>query len=167
MRESQNPPSTTVEVSWAMFHRDARQLAAQLKEIGAFSAIVAVTRGGLAPAAIVARELGVRIVETLGVSSYQAETQQGAISVIKPMTEILRAHPPGDVVVIDDLADTGATARAVRELLPGAHIAVLYVKPRGLPTVDTFVAEFPQDSWIYFPWDLGDDHRYQPPLRMV
>lgn len=167
MGETPNRPSTTVEVSWTMFHRDARQLASQMKDIKAFSAIVAVTRGGLAPAAIVARELGVRIVETLGVSSYSTETRQGEIAVIKPMTEILRAHSPGEVLVIDDLADTGATARAVRALLPGAHIAVLYVKPRGRPTVDSFVAEFPQDSWIYFPWDLSDDLTYQPPLRMV
>ncbi len=167
MHEGHNRPSMRVEVSWTMFHRDARQLAAQLKSIRDFSAIVAVTRGGLAPAAIIARELGVRMVETLGISSYSAEMQQNDIAVIKPMAEIIRAHPPGAVVVIDDLADTGATARVVRELLPGAHIAVLYVKPRGLSTVDSFVAEFPQDSWIYFPWDLGEDNAYQPPLRMV
>ncbi len=42
-------------VSWDQFHRDARALAWRLAEIGPFSAIVAITRGGLVPAAIIAR----------------------------------------------------------------------------------------------------------------
>jgi len=167
MNEPHSPPSTTVEVSWSRFHHDARLLAAQLAAKHDISAIVAVTRGGLAPAAIVARELGVRVVETLGVASYSAEKDQGAIAVLKPLTAIVSAHPPAGVVVIDDLADTGATARAVRELLPGAHLATLYVKPLGRATVDSFVAEFPQNCWVYFPWDLDEDNRYRPPMRRV
>ncbi len=158
-------PSTSVAVSWTRFHRDARLLAAQLSLAGDFSAIVAVTRGGLAPAAIIARELGVRVIETLGVSSYTNENRQGGLAVIKPLSESFRLRPSSEIVAIDDLADTGATARAVRELLPGAHLATLYVKPRGRATVDSFVAEFPQDCWVYFPWDLDADSGYQPPMR--
>ncbi len=48
-------------VSWDEFHRDARALAWRLAAAGPFESIVAVTRGGLVPAAIVARELGIRI----------------------------------------------------------------------------------------------------------
>src|SRR5262245_7503548 len=44
-------------VSWDQFHRDARALAWRLSSAGPFESIVCVTRGGLVPAAIVAREL--------------------------------------------------------------------------------------------------------------
>jgi len=54
-------------VSWDEFHRDARALAWRLAAAGPFQAIVAVTRGGLVPAAIVARELGLRVIETISI----------------------------------------------------------------------------------------------------
>jgi xanthine phosphoribosyltransferase len=57
-------------------------------------------------------------------------------------------------LVIDDLVDTGATMRIVREILPKAHVGVLYAKPVGRPLADSFVAEFPQESWIDFPWEM-------------
>src|SRR5262245_46394367 len=63
-------PQKPFPVSWDQFHRDARALAWRLTGAGPFEAIVCVTRGGLVPAAIVARELGIRIIETVCVSSY-------------------------------------------------------------------------------------------------
>ncbi len=50
-------------VSWDQFHRDARALTWRLSGAGPFEAIVCVTRGGLVPAAIVARELEIRLIE--------------------------------------------------------------------------------------------------------
>ena len=58
-----------------------------------------------------------------------------------------------DVLIIDDLVDTGATARVVRAMLPKAHYAAVYAKPEGRPLVDTFVTEVSQDTWIFLPWD--------------
>ncbi|MBL9036566.1 MAG: xanthine phosphoribosyltransferase, partial [Rhodospirillaceae bacterium] len=57
-------------------------------------------------------------------------------------------------LIIDDLVDTGKTAKYVRDLLPKAHFATIYAKPAGKPVVDTFVTEVSQDTWIYFPWDI-------------
>ncbi|MGJ0620330.1 MAG: xanthine phosphoribosyltransferase [Methylocystis sp.] len=142
-------------VSWDMFHRDARALAWRLASIGGFSAIVAVTRGGLVPAAIVARELGLTVVETVCVASYHEEMERGDVQVLKPLTETILARPSAEVLIIDDLVDTGATAKAVRDMLPKAHFATVYAKPQGLPMVDTFVTEVSQDTWIFFPWDTG------------
>jgi xanthine phosphoribosyltransferase len=68
-----------------------------------------------------------------------------------------------NVLIVDDLVDTGRTARIVRELLPRAHFATVYAKPLGRALVDTFVTEVSQDTWIYFPWDMG--LQFQPPLR--
>ena len=150
-------PQKAFPVSWDQFHRDARALAWRLNAAGPFSAMVTVTRGGLVPAAIVARELGIRVIETVCIESYTDDKQQGELRVLKAITEKIAKNTDGgaSVLVVDDLVDTGATARLVREMLPKAHFATVYAKPLGRPLVDTFVTEVSQDTWIYFPWDLG------------
>lgn len=152
-------------VSWDQFHRDSRALAWRLHEAGPFEAIVCVTRGGLVPAAIVARELNVRMIETICVQSYRDYKNQGDLSVLKGIaSEVTALHSHGKrVLIVDDLVDTGKTARVVRDLLPEAHFATVYAKPMGRPVVDTFITEVSQDTWIYFPWDTG--LAFQPPIR--
>jgi xanthine phosphoribosyltransferase len=160
---SNPPPKKALTISWDQFHRDARALAALLRSTGPFSSVVAITRGGLTPAAIVARELDLRCVETISIASYAAETVQGEARVVKEIAPAFIAAAEGSkVLVIDDLADTGETLRIVRKILPSAHVATIYVKPAGKPLVDTFVMEVSQETWIYFPWDLG--LRFEPPL---
>ncbi len=150
-------------VSWDQFHRDCRALTWRLNEVGPFHAIVAITRGGLVPAAIVARELNIRVLECVAVKSYDHQSQSG-IKVLKPITpELLdKAKNGGKILIVDDLVDTGATARVVRDMLPGAHFATVYAKPKGREMVDTFITEVSQDTWIFFPWDL--DVAYVPPI---
>ena len=141
-------------VSWDQFHRDARALAWRLSAAGPFSAVVAVTRGGLVPAAVVAREHGIRVIETVCVASYEYD-KQGEIQVLKSIASGIAGKDGGKgVLIVDDLVDTGATARVVREMLPKAHFATVYAKPAGRPLVDTFVTEVSQDTWIYLPWDM-------------
>jgi xanthine phosphoribosyltransferase len=144
-------------VSWDQFHRDARALAWRLNAAGPFTAMVTVTRGGLVPAAIVARELGIRVIETVCIESYDDEKRQGELRVLKAITDKIAKTGDGgaNVLVVDDLVDTGATARLVREMLPKAHFATVYAKPLGRPLVDTFITEVSQDTWIFFPWDTG------------
>jgi xanthine phosphoribosyltransferase len=152
-------------VSWDQFHRDARALAWRLADKGPFEALICITRGGLVPAAIVSRELGLRLIETVCVASYHEYDKQGAIRVLKEIAPSIRAVGDGKgkgVLVVDDLTDTGKTARIIREVLPRAHFATVYAKPQGVPTIDTFVTEVSQDTWIYFPWDMGLS--YQEPI---
>jgi xanthine phosphoribosyltransferase len=152
-------------VSWDQFHRDARALAWRLAEAGPFQAIVCVTRGGLVPAAIVARELGIRIIETVCVSSYDFQ-KQGDLRVLKKIADdVTKAGGGGGkgVLIVDDLVDTGKTAKLVRDMLPKAHFATVYAKPMGRPQVDTYITEVSQDTWIYFPWDTG--LAFQPPIN--
>ncbi len=150
-------------VTWDQFHRDSRALAWRLTGLGPFDALVAITRGGLVPAAIVARELNIRVVESVAMKSYDHQNQSG-IRVLKPISpEILeKSRNGGKILIVDDLVDTGATARAVRDMLPGAHFATVYAKPKGREMVDTFITEVSQDTWIFFPWDL--DVAYVPPI---
>jgi xanthine phosphoribosyltransferase len=152
-------------VSWDQFHRDARALAWRLADKGPFEAIVCITRGGLVPAAIVARELGLRLIETICVASYE-ETTQGTLKVLKTVAPAIAAIGDGTgkgVLLVDDLTDTGNTAKVVRQMLPNAHFATVYAKPAGAPLCDTFVTEVSQDTWIYLPWDL--DLQYAQPIR--
>ena len=158
-------PEKQFPVSWDQFHRDSRALAWRLAEAGPFTVIVCITRGGLVPAAIVARELGIRVIETVCVASYNHITQ-GELTLLKGIAEHIVAVGGGrgrGVLVVDDLVDTGQTAKLVRDILPEAHFAAVYAKPQGRPMVDTFITEVSQDTWIFFPWDTG--LAFQPPIR--
>ena len=137
----------TFPVSWEELHRHSKALAWRLMEGGPWQGLVAVTRGGLVPAAIVARELEIRLIETICISSYD-DRDQGELTVLKEV--------PGDGkgwLIVDDLVDTGRTAQVVRDSLPKAHFATVYAKPAGRPLVETFITEVSQDTWILFPWD--------------
>jgi xanthine phosphoribosyltransferase len=165
LSQPQPQPQKAFPVGWDQFHRDARALAWRLAGAGPFQAIVCVTRGGLVPAAIVARELGIRLIETVCVASYN-HILQGELKVLKDVAgtivEIGGGRGKG-VLIVDDLVDTGKTAKVVREILPEAHFATVYAKPMGRPMVDTFITEVSQDTWIYFPWDTG--LAFVPPIR--
>jgi len=145
-------------VTWDQLHRDARQLASSLMARGPFKGIVAITRGGMIPAAIIARELDCRLIDTISVVTYDEE-KMGESNVVK------KADAAGDgegFLIIDDLVDSGVTAQLVRKMLPKAYFACLYAKPAGLPVTDMFVVEVPQDTWILFPWDTAP--LFIPPL---
>lgn len=138
---------TTHPVSWEQVHRDCKALAWRLVGMGRWDRIIAIARGGLIPAAIVARELDIHLVDTICISSYTVRAQ-GESSVLKEL-----AGDGAGWLIVDDLVDTGKTAVMARTMLPGAHIACLYAKPAGKPHVDTFITEVSQDTWILFPWD--------------
>ena len=152
-------------VSWDQFHRDCRALTWRLNEVGPFQAVIAITRGGLVPAAIVARELGVRVIDTVCIASYD-HTKQGELSLLKgvsPDVAKLGGGTGKGLLIVDDLVDTGKTGRLVRAMLPDAHFAAVYAKPKGRALVDTFITEVSQDTWIFFPWDTG--LAFQAPIR--
>ena len=157
------PRTKSFPVSWDQFHRDSRALAWRLNGEGPFEACVAITRGGLVPAAIVARELNIRTVDCVAVKSYDHQNQ-GQIKLLKPIDPeiVAKAKAGRKILIVDDLVDTGATARVVRDMLPGAHFATVYAKPKGREMVDTFITEVSQDTWIFFPWDL--DVAYVAPI---
>ena len=135
-------------ISWDQLHRDARALSWRLHDKEAkWEKIIAVTRGGLVPAAVIARELSIHHIDTVCITSYDWQ-RQGETSVLK------RVEGNGEnCLIIDDLVDTGSTARVVREMLPKAYFATVYAKPAGKPLVDAYVTEVSQDTWILFPWD--------------
>jgi xanthine phosphoribosyltransferase len=159
------PHEKGFHVSWDQIHRDARALAWRLDgrgpEDGHWKAIVAITRGGMAPAMIVARELDVRTVDTISVQSYHHQ-DQGEAKVLKSPDAEMMGDGTG-ILVVDDLVDSGKTLELVRELYPKAHFATVYAKPKGERMVDTFITGVSQDTWIFFPWDMA--LQYVEPYR--
>ena len=152
------PHEKGFHVSWDQIHRDSRALAWRLDKQGpgaegSWRAVVAITRGGMAPAMIVARELDIRTVDTISIRSYDWQNQAEA--------ELLKAPDAGlmgdgsGILVVDDLVDTGKTLELVQRLYPKAHFATVYAKPQGRPIVDTYITEVSQDTWIFFPWDMA------------
>ena len=138
-------------VSWTELHRDARALAWRLADLGPFKGLVAITRGGLVPAAIIARELNLRLIDTVCCSTYDRMERGAKVELLKGTSA--ESDQGEGWLIVDDLVDTGVTARAVRALLPKAHFATVYAKPAGRPTVDSYITEVSQDTWILFPWD--------------
>jgi xanthine phosphoribosyltransferase len=119
--------------------------------------MLAITRGGLFPAGILARELNIKQIETVGIESY-TEKEQGQIRLLKPFASDYAEN----VLVVDDLADTGNTLKYLKKNLKNPIITTLFVKPEGKELVDFYAEEVPQTTWVRFPWDTG--RSYVPPL---
>jgi xanthine phosphoribosyltransferase len=164
------PHEKGFHVSWDQMHRDARALAWRLDgkgpNEGAWKAVVGITRGGLVPAMIVARELDIRVVDTISVKSYHSgggqADQRSEAKVIKSPQADLMGDGEG-ILIVDDLVDSGKTLELVRTLYPKAHFATVYAKPSGKPMVDSYITEVSQDTWIFFPWDMA--LQYVQPFR--
>ena len=144
-------------ISWEQLHRDAKALSWRLHDLNrTWKGIVAVTRGGLVPAAIIARELDIHLIDTVCITSYDWQNQ-GDSTILKSIE-----GDGKDLLIIDDLVDTGGTAKIVRQMLPKAYFATVYAKPAGRPMVDAHVTEVSQDTWILFPWDA--ESRFVTPI---
>jgi len=144
-------------ISWEQLHRDAKALSWRLHDLNrTWKGIVAITRGGLVPAAIIARELDIHLIDTVCITSYDWQNQ-GDSTILKSMD----CDGEG-LLIIDDLVDTGGTAKLVRQMLPKAYFATVYAKPAGKPMVDAHITEVSQDTWILFPWD--SESRFVTPI---
>jgi xanthine phosphoribosyltransferase len=148
---SQNQTKT---IDWAALHRDVALLARQLKGKGPFLGIVAIARGGLVPAALLARMLDLRVIDTVCISSYDDKKQRESEPLLLKGVSGEISEGGAGWLVVDDLADSGNTMRTVRALLPQAHIATIYAKPNGAPMVDSLAVAVDQSVWLVFPWDL-------------
>lgn len=153
------PHEKGFHVSWDQLHRDSRALAWRLDRKGPgpegqWRGVVAVTRGGMVPACVIARELNIRVVDSISVKSYDHQTQMDA-QVLKAPDAELMADGGAGVLIVDDLVDTGRTFAKIKSEYPKAEYAAVYAKPQGKPFVQHYVTEVSQDTWIFLPWDLA------------
>ena len=121
--------------------------------------IIAVSRGGLFSSGCIGSWWVFAICETVCIASYHDHNNQGELQVLHA------AQVPNGgegFIVVDDLVDTGNTARAIRQMYPNAKFVTVFAKPAGAELVDDYVIDIPQNTWIEQPWDLG--LTFVPPL---
>jgi xanthine phosphoribosyltransferase len=136
-------------ITWDNMQTYTRQLAEKLLPAEQWTGIIAVSRGGLVPAAILARELGIRHVDTVCISSYDHDHQ-------RDMRVIKQAEGDGEgFIIVDDLVDTGGTAEKIREMYPRGKFVTVCAKPAGKHLIDDYVVDIPQETWIEQPWDMA------------
>ncbi|UJF18831.1 xanthine phosphoribosyltransferase [Vibrio sp. SS-MA-C1-2] len=138
-------------ITWDNIQSYTRQLAERQLPVEQWKGIIAVSRGGLVPAAILARELGIRYVDTVCIASYSHDEQHD-LKVLK------KVEGDGEgFLIIDDLVDTGGTAEMIRQMYPKGKFVTVCAKPAGRHLVDDYVVDIAQDTWIEQPWDMTVD----------
>lgn len=153
-----NQPHLDMPLTWEDISLHAKSLAMKLADKGPWKGVVAVTSGGMVPACIVARHLGIKNIDTFCISSYDDQSQRAA-NIIKKPTD---AGDGTGWLVVDDLSDRGNTLRTIREYLPNAHFATIYAKPAGEDAVDTYIMSVSQDTWLHFPWEDNEKSYIAP-----
>ena len=142
-------PRSEIFVSWDEIQSQCIHLAAEIIARGMHrQKMLAITRGGLFPAGLLARELNITSIETIGIITYDGMTAGTATQVKPPHPDFLK-----DALIVDDLVDTGTTLDFLRPLTTNCHFVTIFAKPQGKPKVDLFAREVAQESWVRFPWD--------------
>lgn len=151
--------TSDIYLSWDDIQTMCRRLAARILDDAPnrFDRILAVTRGGMIPAGILARELNIRRIDTISVASYDEQQRREPFIIKDCQPEFLDG-----ALVVDDLADTGTTLRLLATKLTNPGFATLFVKPAGAGLVNWYVQETSQETWVRFPWDTV--RQYAPPL---
>lgn len=139
-----------VYINWNDFHQDVKDLCARIRQSGEYDKIVAISRGGLVPAGIIAYELDIRNSAVINIATYVGAEHL-------KLDEVDRPEAVGKVdektLIIDDLADSGQTFRVMRRQFPKGRYVTVYAKEKGKNEVDLYAREVP-DEWIVFPWDI-------------
>lgn len=117
--------------------------------LGGWKGIIAVSRGGLVPAGILAYKLDIKLVAVVGAESYEGKEQ----NVLKIIRNPHLNKESGHYLLVDDLVDTGGTIKGLRPILPSHTVAVLFAKPKGEEYADVYAEKAEQDQWITFPWE--------------
>lgn len=116
--------------------------------------ILAIARGGLIPAAGVAYALGVKNTYTMNVEFYTDVDQRLEVPMVLPPVPDLVDVAGADMLIVDDVADTGATLEVVHAFCAGkvatVRTAVLYEKDRSTVRCDYVWRR--TERWITFPW---------------
>lgn len=156
------PAHLDMPLTWEDISLHARSLSLKLADSGPdngkWTGVIAVTTGGLVPACIVARHLGIKNIQTFCVSSYDDQSQRKAQIIRQPVD----CGDGTGWLVVDDLSDKGTTLRLIREHLPKAHYATIYAKPAGEDAVDTYIMSVSQDTWLHFPWEENEKSYIAP-----
>jgi hypoxanthine phosphoribosyltransferase len=127
--------------------------------------ILAIARGGLLVAGALSYGLGVKNTFTMNVEFYTGVDERLEMPMLLPPVPDLVDFSETQVLIADDVADTGATLALVKEFLDGrvaeTRCAVLYEKPRSAVHCEYVWRR--TDRWITFPWSAEEPVREPAP----
>jgi len=119
-------------------------------------AIVAVSKGGLMIARLLADFLGVKYLYTVQVALYDTPGKLGKKPVLIQSFNCRNKH--NMVLIVDDVSDTGTTLSFVcdhvRPLIPKVYTATLFIKPWTKYIPDFYLKT--TDKWIVFPHEYAE-----------
>jgi hypoxanthine phosphoribosyltransferase len=154
-------------VDWEQYHCMIEQLALQVHASGyRFDSLLCLARGGLRIGDVVSRVFEVPLA-ILATSSYRAAagTEQGTLDIAEYITTT-GGELRGNLLLVDDLVDSGTTLAAVtkhlRRRFPGLRelrTAVLWYKAISTAKPDYFVQYLPDSPWIHQPFEIYDSTR--------
>ena len=136
-----------VFLSYHDIHTDCIELAKKIKKKYKPEKLILISRGGLIPGSIIANYLGIQDVDVIALKTYTDRKRLKEIKVYK------RIKSEKKLVVIDDLVDSGETAKIVKEMMPNSKFAVLYAKTSGKKQADLHLYNFKDSDWLVFPWE--------------
>ena len=166
-------------LTWQEIQDDCRYLANEISNLD-ITCIIGIANGGMIPATLIAKQLGVNKLLSCNLKSYQEDKPREGVhnntDIVKinsfPSFEEIKNEK---ILIVDDLVDTGLTFKKIKEHLyiwpktenlfpsPGEtwasstcekyYTATLYFKPKSTYMPDHTVREFDNDEWIVFPWE--------------
>ncbi|MCX7897317.1 MAG: phosphoribosyltransferase [Rhodocyclaceae bacterium] len=157
---TQNLPARIERITWARFDRLTRALAQKILASGFRpEAIVAIARGGLAPARVLADELELAAVSTLRIAHYWQAEKLFRARIIDPLVTAVEGRR---ILLVDDVADTGETfAAALRHLSEKkpaeVKTAVVLYKTTSSFRPDYYAMRIKRWRWTLFPWAINED----------
>jgi dipeptidyl aminopeptidase/acylaminoacyl peptidase/hypoxanthine phosphoribosyltransferase len=154
-RPTPAPVQRRETLTWSDFGRAGQELGAQIAASGYKpDLILSIARGGLFLAGSLGYELDVKNLHVMNVAFYTGVDERLDMPVMLPPVPNAVDLTGAKVLVADDVADTGATLRLVRDFcerhVAEVRCAVIYQKPQS--TVDCEYAWRRTDRWIDFPW---------------
>ena len=142
-------------LTWDGFGVAARELAVQVAHSGYRPDLVfSIARGGLFVAGALGYALDVKNLHVANVEFYTGVDERLPLPIMLPPVPDLVDMGGARVLVTDDVADTGATLKLVRDFCRArvgeVRCAVVYEKPRSAVSCEYVWRR--TDRWINFPW---------------
>jgi len=148
-------------VHWHNVHHNLSVIEQQLIDADYIpNAIVGVGRGGLIPAVLMAYKFNVKPFFNYTIQSYTDDNlhTSGFVAFQDPGVDICN-YKSKNVLVVDDLSDTGDTLLHIVDLLKHQYglenirVATLCIKEDTKFIPDYYAEKFPSDCWLVFPWE--------------
>lgn len=143
------------ELTWELFGTASRELAEQVADSGFEPDLVlSIARGGLFIAGALGYALDVKNLHVMNVEFYTGVDERLDLPVMLPPVPNVVDLAGAKVLVADDVADTGATLKLVRDFcsehVADVRCAVVYEKSTSIVRCEYVWRR--TDRWINFPW---------------